>query len=161
MAPRLSSYSTQKRNISAGTSISGKKLEAQKRPRQSFGISFPPSIETKENHSFRHGQATLPTEKLTNQEDTNELKISQLVCIFTIPVLVSPITALSTLLQPFLDGRSVQKRPHIRKTPEKLRSLLTKGPTKNDTSKPPYTGLPRVRILAGVDCTHDAQRNTT
>ena len=39
---------------------------------------LPPSIDTREDLSFRHGQVTLPFRKLTNQEDIDELKIPKL-----------------------------------------------------------------------------------
>ena len=84
------------------------KLKERKGPRQGFGISFSPSTEAKKNTHSDTGRPPSPSEKLTNQEDINELKISQLV-VSSRYLYLPPITTLSTLLQPFLDGRSAQK----------------------------------------------------
>ena len=71
------------------------------------------------------GRSPSHSEQLTNQEDNDELSISQLVVSLRY-LYLSPITALSILLRPFLDGRMLNTLTTRQKTtPEKSRSLLS------------------------------------
>ena len=111
----------------------------------------------KNTHSDK-GRPPSPSEKFTNQEDINEMTISQLV-VSSRYLCLPPITTLSTLLQPFLDGRSAQKhcnsqplttrQKKIRKAPLASDRGTTR-PTKKVMAKPPYTAARTMR-----------QRNTT
>ena len=83
------------------------------------------------------GRSPSHSEQLTNQEDNDELSISQLVVSLRY-LYLSPITALSILLRPFLDGRMLNTLTTRQKTtPEKSLTSVrgTTRPTKNDTSR--------------------------
>ena len=162
----LSKYSPQKRTTSAGTSTSGK-TQGKERDKASVRHLLLTFKRSEKKNTYSDTGKPHP---LLKNSQIKELEISQLV-VSSRYLHLPPITTLSTLLQPFLDGRSAQKhcnsqplttrRKKIRKVPLTSDRKGATCPTKNVMSKPPYTALLRARILARADCTHDAQRNTT
>ena len=130
------------------------KKTRKSRPTHNFSISFPPSSKRRKTRHFDTGRSPFSSEKLTNQQDINELKISQLVCIFTTPLLVTHHNPLHIVaaLPPWKNAQQKLQQWTTDHTPENSRKApLTSDrsatrPTKNDMSEPPCTALPRVRI---------------
>ena len=123
----------------------------------------------RKTHSFRHGQVTSASEKTQKPRRHQRIENFSAYGILTVSVLVAHHN-LFMLLQPFLDERSAQTRcdggqidtksenygNKLPLSPDRAATL----PTKNDMFRSPHTALPRSRILASADCTHDAQMNT-
>ena len=86
-----------------------------------------PSFNQNEGRPFISTRA----EKLTNQEDLNELRIPQLVVSLRY-LYLSPITALCMLLQPFLVGRAFTHAATVDTTDHRQKNLSKAAPPTSD-----------------------------
>ena len=115
----------------------GKERKGQGKARQGIDISFPPSLETREDPSFQHRQVALTFLNLTDQEDINELKKCSQLVVPLRHLYKSPITTLSYCCSPSKMGEVFKMRSNrgrINHQSEKLQKAQVQRPTKNDKS---------------------------
>ena len=131
---------------------------------ESFGISFQPSQSKRRRTSHSDtGRPASPSEKLTNQEDTNELKNSAACCILTTPVLVFHHNPLPHCCSPSLMGEAFEYAATVDKKTDRASGensrIVPLTPDKG-TTRPTKKGRVGATFHSSSSCKHSCKSGT-